>query len=241
MGMTQSFAQAMKVFIAAALLALGGVELTSGVENQYDKFNRLKDWRAEDLDGQNTPLFLHRHDTWALDLLGNWNQRASTFGSAPPELVEHLTDGRNRIVTIEHEIDGVPQPEPDIRYDPAGNLIFDGQSVFQYDAWNRLIQVNRGTSFGPPSQPSPENWANITLGPLVKHYTYDAVGRLVRTQAPHPDVGSPVVRSERFYYDGIRRIQELAIDPLLTPIGIEGDPEMEAMLASCMGTCHATP
>jgi len=39
------------------------------------------------------------------------------------------------------------------------------------------------------------------------------------------------VRSERFYYDGIRRLQELVTDPVLNlgAAGESGDPALEAL------------
>jgi len=45
------------------------------------------------------------------------------------------------------------------------------------------------------------------------------VGRLVRTQSPWPNAESATGanRSERFFYDGVRRIQELVTDRLPTP------------------------
>lgn len=50
---------------------------------------------------------------------------------------------------------------------------------------------------------------------LVKHYTYDGLGRLIRTQSPYPSAeDNQGVRTERFYYDGVRRIQEVVSDPL---------------------------
>ncbi|MBX3382610.1 MAG: hypothetical protein KF864_03775 [Phycisphaeraceae bacterium] len=83
------------------------------------------------------------------------------------------------------------------------------------------MQINRAhlepliENFGdPPSQPFP---FTIAVDELVKHYTYDAFGRLIRVQSPWPEPGewSQDLRSERLYYDGLRRIQEVNIDPLL--------------------------
>ena len=44
----------------------------------------------------------------------------------------------------------------------------------------------------------------------------DGLGRLIRTQSPwpNPEAEGNLVRSERFFYDGIRRIQELVTDPV---------------------------
>jgi len=93
------------------------------------------------------------------------------------------------------------------RYDAAGNLTFDGEYVYQYDAWGRLIQVNLGT----PSAGEP----GYTVGLLVKGYSYDAWGRLSRIVSPFPAPGSAQVRVERLHYDGVRRIQEVLTDPVL--------------------------
>ena len=51
---------------------------------------------------------------------------------------------------------------------------------------------------------------------MVKHFTYDGLGRLVRTQSPYPDPDTSDGRvfSERYYHDGVRRIQEVATTPL---------------------------
>jgi hypothetical protein len=74
--------------------------------------------------------------------------------------------------------------------------------VYFYDAWNRLVSVHKqdaGGSF------------------MVKAFSYDGLGRLIRTQSPFPyaypdnDQGN---RIERFYYDGVRRIHEVVIDPM---------------------------
>jgi uncharacterized protein RhaS with RHS repeats len=118
-----------------------------------------------------------------------------------------------------------------LEYDAAGNLLFDGQHAYQYDAWNRLIQVNRATSDGHDPQ-------TLTIGPLVKHYTYDAVGRLIRTQSPFPDPDTSTgeMRSERFYYDGIRRVQEWLIGGVVSLDGAEGDPELSALAAATVGS-----
>jgi len=50
----------------------------------------------------------------------------------------------------------------------------------------------------------------------VGHSTYDGLGRLIRTQSPwpNPEAEGNFVRSERFLYDGIRRIQEVVTDPM---------------------------
>lgn len=106
----------------------------------------------------------------------------------------------------------------------SGNLAYGGGQAFQYDGWNRLVQVNEAipnqgfTGPGPGADENPvaaqERW---WPGRMLKHYKYDGLGRLVETQSPYPDVETALgrLRTERFYYDGVRRIQEVVTDPLL--------------------------
>lgn len=71
-----------------------------------------------------------------------------------------------------------------------------------------------GGGTGEPNLPE----GQVVIDELVKHYTYDGLGRLVRTQSPYPNpelgISTGLLRSERFYYDGIRRIQVVVTDPI---------------------------
>ena len=53
-------------------------------------------------------------------------------------------DARNQIDTIKTEHTGGPTAgtTTQARHDAAGNLTFDGEYWYQYDAWNRLVQIN---------------------------------------------------------------------------------------------------
>ncbi len=214
--------------------------------NAYDGLNRLVGTEVGSLiDGAIDPGTLVRDDTWNLDLLGNWSG-GSLIGSADPGRIssgnldgygtpwaipfaesapdnwEYTVgvDDRNQLTLIkELDIDAGTTTRSDTPvYDAAGSLVFDGNYYFQYDAWNRLVQVNEATDMGG---------AGIVLGDLVKHYLYDGLGRLVRTQSPAG--GGSSVRTERFYYDGLRRIQEFVTEPLTPLAGIDGDPTLEAI------------
>jgi hypothetical protein len=63
-----------------------------------------------------------------------------------------------------------------------------------------------------------------TPGHWLKHFTYDAWGRLIRTQVPWPWINEePLgVSTRRFFYDGGRRIQERLTTPL--PLDENGKP-----------------
>jgi hypothetical protein len=54
-----------------------------------------------------------------------------------------------------------------VQYDAAGNLQFDGMYFYQYDAWNRLIQVNLGTR---------DSGGQVVIGSLVKNWVFDGLG-----------------------------------------------------------------
>ncbi len=189
-------------------------------------------------------------DQWNLDPIGNWNGHpaANPLPLTPPgrtiteviggvpqaRTVTHMTDNRNRITKRADSTWGGGVPVV-CTYDAAGNLRCDGQYFYQYDAWNRLVQVNLAVT-NPLSEPPPgddtprpeqEPW---WPGALVKHFKYDGLGRLVVTQSPYPSPTTTTgsLRTERFYYDGIRRIQEVVIDPIPTKgqALASGDPEL---------------
>ncbi len=172
-----------------------------------------------------------RTDAWSLDILGNWVGGAGP-NSPPGRLVTGDHDAREA-TSLTHQVDntnliqefrkqhGTVETIQEAGYDLAGNLSFDGKYAYVYDAWSRLVQINhcnvdQQLITVPPSG-APYLFAPTLVGSLVKRYTYDGLGRLVRTYSPWPSAELAVaglVRSERFYYDGSRRIQEVVIDPI---------------------------
>lgn len=96
-------------------------------------------------------------------------------------------------------------------YDSAGNLVFDGNYRYSYDAWNRLVQINHASlASSAPSNPTLDD---VVTGDVNRHFTYDGLGRLIRTQRPfsYDVTNNTAFLSERYYYDGIRRIQEVRL------------------------------
>ncbi|NOT01740.1 MAG: hypothetical protein HOP29_14050 [Phycisphaerales bacterium] len=81
-------------------------------------------------------------------------------------------------------------------HDTNGNLTGDGAYVYQYDAFNRLVQVRT------PSQPG--GGGNVPLIGLL----YDGLGRLAATTH---DTVSPS-RKTWLFHDGVRRIAEWAAE-----------------------------
>ena len=102
----------------------------------------------------NTPL--RRTMKWALDNLGNWSGddpnsyviQDDTNGDGTYDtkiFSHHVVDHANRIQSQEFHSSEPNVPDPnaiDHVYDLAGNLVFDGEYWYQYDAWNRLISVH---------------------------------------------------------------------------------------------------
>ncbi len=223
----------------------GVVNQNRSVVNTYDGFQRLTGSEMGQLDLSNptSPSIVTstsvRSDVWNLDLLGNWvggvesgqpvnTPGRRTFGdldhlaapwypvasdATPDEITQVMAvNFQNSVYRVNETRDFDSAPRQLLpRYDAAGSMTFDGEYFYQYDAWNRVVQINRA-SLASPANPD----SAIVFGPMVKHYTYDGVGRLVRTQSPwpNPDLGGDNVRTERFFYDGIRRIQELVTDPV---------------------------
>lgn len=112
------------------------------------------------------------------------------------------------------------------------NLVFDGVHAFQYDAFGRVIQINRASL---PAN-APREVASLVVGGIVKHYTYDAFGRLIRVQSPFPDPesgGDGGLRVERLYYDGLRRVQEVIVDPVASMnMAMSGESGLELQAAA---------
>jgi hypothetical protein len=80
----------------------------------------------------------------------------------------------------------------------------------QYDGWGRLVQV---WELGTLTFDSDGEVDAGTPGARLVHFAYDGLGRLARKYAP---LANQQVRTEHYYYDGARRIQETITDPLLT-------------------------
>jgi len=57
----------------------------------------------------------------------------------PPESVRHVVNAANQ---VERVVLGPTVTNIDLLYDQAGNIVFDGVYYLQYDALNRLVQVN---------------------------------------------------------------------------------------------------
>lgn len=211
----------------------------------YDQLDRLISAERGQLDADNTAIARSftaptaRLVEWGYDNLDNLTGNASQpFGIktqqynntlnqfSPVGDIKHTVDAQNRILKVVRTGEYFPSVVPtsgDVVYDRAGNLVSDSQYFYQYDAWNRLIQVSDlgsvvFTPTGEIADGSPGLWRI--------HYTYDGLGRQIRKQQPWTDsAGDPYVRSIHYFYDGARRIQEVLVDPLSSaaPVKLKDD------------------
>jgi hypothetical protein len=174
--------------------------------------------------------------TWELDNLGNWSgdgdpatpgpQSVITVGQldgqggADTSILHHEVDSANELLEVVRN--GLSTP---ILTDPAGNLTRDIPSgttyVYQYDGLNRLVQVNeKGVAQLDPQ-------GRIITGPLgslIFRYVYDGVGRVIRKELRESD-GISQLRIEKYYYDGVRRIQDVITRPLASAQPPPCEPE----------------
>ena len=154
---------------------------------------------------------------WSLDNLGNWSAGTSSdsfiqqidlnddddFGD-PNEVIltHHATDMANEIDSIT-----VNGGSTTLVYDIAGNLVFDGTLFYQYDGWNRLMQVNEAgdlTSTDFDSAGHLLDDPNLAPGDERMYCFYDGLGRLIRKNAPDAYFPGELYR-ETYFYDGVPR------------------------------------
>lgn len=201
--------------------------------NAYDALHRLVG-TTYTTTGAGEPF---HSDEWDLDSLGNWMAHNVEDDALGGGVRAFTHDGRNRITSIADGASGTSY----CIYDQAGNLIFDGTYAYQYDAWQRLVQVNQaapllGMNLG--GEVSGEI-VPFEVGLFVRGFTYDGVGRLIRTVSPwpSPELSGGEVRVERYFYDGVRRISEVVTDPmeglaLAMASGGEGQAEAQQAYAA---------
>lgn len=96
-------------------------------------------------------------------------------------VVYHATDSENAIGEVSTRIGTGSPTTQTVVTDIAGNLTFDGTYWYQYDGWNRLIEVRSAGTLDPNDFEE-----NGTLSPAVGHaagsvvasYIYDGLGQL---------------------------------------------------------------
>lgn len=171
----------------------------------YDGLSRLISEVYADLDDTDPlaqPTSIGRDLAYNLDTLNRRVGTATEHGRVDqidanrdgvPEAtlgVSHQVDTRSRLIAL--ETDAGTQPTP---FESAGRTTqLNGRTVY-YDWLGRPVLVT-----------------NTTTGEPVVSWRYDAFGRLAKRVAPWPSDATKV-REEYYFYDGVRRIQEVFHDP----------------------------
>lgn len=129
----------------------------------YDALDRLKTARIGALvngliDVQDTGVPSSASFNWVLDPVGNWTGDALDDGYLRNDYawgVLAATAARNDEVNAANQILSTDPNDPNaaLVYDLAGNLVFDGSYYYQYDGFNRLVQINLAGFAGGPYSP----------------------------------------------------------------------------------------
>ncbi len=185
-------------------------------------------------------LPVKREVDWTLDSRDVWVSRilshdADSDTVADVETASHFVGDRNELLGYDDPAahsEPIPALADRFHNDASGNLILDDGRFYEYDAWGRLAQVSeRGTLELTVSGENEPPGLEGDPGAWLVHYTYDGLGRLIKKQTPIRDGSTGdelAVRTERYFYDGARRIQEVVTDPVIAiepeaPLGGGGE------------------
>ncbi|MCE0498141.1 MAG: RHS repeat-associated core domain-containing protein [Methylacidiphilales bacterium] len=135
--------------------------------------------------------------TYGLDGLGNWrNGNFTTVGSGDTTASTAETRTHNYVNEITGVTDttgGTPTTTPFV-YDKNGNLVNDGIRKYQYDAFNRLIQIKSVTGDQP----------------VVAAYLYDTLNRRIQKTIFNGGLNGDLTNGKTDYlYDGQQIVEEL--------------------------------
>ncbi len=171
----------------------------------YDSLDRLRQYQRGVLAPGGgsivTPITLpnaRTQQTYDLDGLGNWQktQYEPVDGVLTTEQRQH--NKLNQITRTK-----VDSTQTGFTYDRNGNLLNDGIRKYEYDAFNRLVNVYKdpnGTPGGSGGSGGPT---------LIATYTYDALGRRIRKVVSNGGESGNVPDGVTDYiYSGSRCIEE---------------------------------
>ncbi|HYD00677.1 MAG TPA: hypothetical protein VEB22_05570 [Phycisphaerales bacterium] len=196
---------------------------------------RSDSWHLDVLDnwsvsatGSALPNAGGRVSTGNLDWHGTAFAYPGASASADSLVSRAATTDRSDLAQVRKSVDGGAPVSAVVLRDALGRIVCDSLFYYHYDAWGRLVQVNVA-KYSEGLGGTPE-WVSSDV---IRHLVYDGLGRLIRVQAP---VTAPVLdpqvqqvellgpmRSELLYYDGVRRITEVVVDPV--------DPKAVALIS----------
>ncbi len=168
---------------------------------EYDGLSRLTNARQGDFPTGGTD-FVSPQPTevniWNLDGVGNWSGDLDSrsylrFDDANYNLQwdagETVHEGAHHVTGSDNEIDELLGIASDgtvategqkFFYDGAGNLLFNGDRYFVYDAWNRLTEIHEPGSLDIDTT-GVETELSGTEGNCLTIFRYDALGRKALT------------------------------------------------------------
>jgi RHS repeat-associated protein len=179
---------------------------------KYDRLNRLSAAGRGILNPSNSGFsvgVIPESKTWKLDLLGNWSGGSDLYrdsvqvftdadldlqydpGESLVHQEHHSTNLVNEIVN-QYTTEGQdPEVSTSFVYDAAGNLTNDGEHLYTYDAWNRIVRVR-----------------DKDILATIAKYRYDALGRRINKVVSSSGNLNTTADGDYYYYDGNRAIVE---------------------------------
>jgi RHS repeat-associated protein len=179
---------------------------------KYDRLNRLSAAGRGILNPSNSGFAvgaIPESKTWKLDLLGNWSGGSDLYrdsvqvftdadldlqydpGESLVHQEHHSTNLVNEIVN-QYTTEGQdPEVSTSFVYDAAGNLTNDGEYLYTYDAWNRVVRVR-----------------DKDILASIAEYRYDALGRRINKVVSSSGNLNTTADGDYYYYDGNRAIVE---------------------------------
>ena len=142
---------------------------------------------------------------WMLDGLGNWAMQDQTRKAVlEPENREHTNF--NEIFEIDPNKAALPPPNGRV-HDDNGNLVYDEELGYRWDAMNRLVEVCRLNPANPPGADGIIGTDDDCAAPAlaIATYVYDTINRRVRKDVQNSDT---LDGQTRFYYDDWQVLEE---------------------------------
>jgi hypothetical protein len=169
---------------------------------QYDTLYQVNKFEAGQLDGTKTSILApDRTQGWNYDPMGNWRRfidsedgRQQRRHNEVNEITQITEVGpRRRSAVSPSSRSALRQPaKTALSYDPNGNLLDDGEYLYAWDAFNRLVEVRLKRN-------------SRTVG----QYFYDAMHRRTKRLA-NLDGNASLETNVTYVYDGFNCISEIS-------------------------------
>jgi RHS repeat-associated protein len=159
---------------------------------QYDTLYQVKKFEAGLLDGTKTSILApDRTQGWNYDPMGNWRRFIDSDAIGVNVAQRRNHNEVNELIQItDYKVD--PPVPTALAYDANGNLVDDGEFLYTWDAFNRLVEVRLKAD------------SSIIVG----QYFYDAMHRRTKRLA-NLDGNASLETQATYVYDGFNCIYEI--------------------------------